>query len=151
MLNATPPETVSLPPGQYYVGDPCYVFANADWAALLSETRLGTDALGGGGRVPFRGRELFAGSTEHGDGVYEGSDRFDYGVDSGLLGAVPVELASESAGLQYGTVVDAAEGLVCSCRDGVFKFEGAYGALLIDTSSEFEEFGDTPWERGERE
>lgn len=35
--------------------------------------------------------------TAFGDGAYEGNDGFRYGVDAGLLGVVPVEVAQDNA------------------------------------------------------
>lgn len=87
---------MKLPPGKYYVGDPCYCF-DKNWSRVLEETdffELDTK---------FDGGHLAAVCTAHGDGEYNGSDGNSYPVDAGLLGAVSTDLyerSSEPFGLQ---------------------------------------------------
>lgn len=113
----------TLPPGKYYIGDPCYVF-EVSWDAVLSETDYFTNE-----RQTIKGVPVFGGPTAYGDGVYLGSDGFDYSVDAGLLAAIPVELIEDETGAAFGTVVDAPSGLECANHAGAFTF----GPISIDT------------------
>ncbi len=95
-----------LPAGKYYIGDPCYVISREDWDSILEATNF----FEGDGLFTFRGHKLAVYSTAWGDGLYPGychvdSSLHSFGVDSGLLGAVPEELVSEEAKSK----VDAAE------------------------------------------
>ena len=88
-----------LPAGRYLVGDPCYSFTNglnphgADlWMEWLDAAWAGVDP----NRVTIldaevRGFRIAASSTAYGDGFYEDQDGHGYGVDAGLIGAVPLE------------------------------------------------------------
>lgn len=100
---------VCLPPGEYYVGDPCYgVEDHARWLRQLQSV-YGRDLHGYTGPDPFGGPygtiakdpdgpKWWAGhGTAHGDGVYFDQHGREYGVDAGLLGVVPAELAEDSA------------------------------------------------------
>ena len=85
-----------LAAGTYLIGDPCYAFDNDDpngdlWNKWLDACWEGLDA----DRTQIMyGRVstylIAASGTEHGDGTYYDQDGFEYSVDAGLLGAVPV-------------------------------------------------------------
>lgn len=94
------------PPGKYFIGDPCYAVPANDWEEVLTSTGfLGLyadelDEIRGvyqdkrdchGVFQLANGYHILASSTAYGDGSYDGSDGFNYGVDAGLLGAVPME------------------------------------------------------------
>jgi len=94
------------PAGEYFVGDPCYAVPDELWDEVLDETGyLGLfkteesmtsgsheyDGCGAGGFV-FRGHTILASRTAYGDGSYNGEDNVEYCVDSGTLGAVPIEM-----------------------------------------------------------
>ena len=98
------------PPGTYFIGDPCYAVPDDDWHDLLESTGyLGLyaseenkkldiynrkDDMNGVFR--YKGRYILASSTSYGDGCYPGSDGFSYGVDAGMIGAVPMDWALSS-------------------------------------------------------
>ena len=89
-------ETIKMPAGKYAISDPCYLFEHDEWDKLLE--RHGTFA----GDTLFiekrDGKEyhMAISGTAYGDGYYEsdlpGSPCF--GVDAGMIGAIPVELVS---------------------------------------------------------
>lgn len=87
-----------LPAGEYLVGDPCYAFDHSlrqNWLEWLAdawkEKGVDRDRLTIlDGRV--KGMRIAASRTAYGDGEYYDQDGHVYGVDAGLLGAVPVEL-----------------------------------------------------------
>lgn len=82
--------SVTLPPGDYWVGDPCYSVPNGRWIEWLEaadyenqRTLLAAE---------LDGYPVVGVNTAHGDGCYLGSDGFDYPVDAGLIGATAAEL-----------------------------------------------------------
>jgi hypothetical protein len=102
-----------LPPGKYYVGDPCYAVPNDDWDEVLGNTGyIGLFKwMSGGGtgredylpfdqqaqmfRVTEGEREWYiaASRTAYGDGLYQGDDGNSYPVDAGMIGVVSVNYA----------------------------------------------------------
>lgn len=84
---------------------------------------------------------MFVASTAYGDGSYNGSNGFEFGVDSGLLGAVPVELMSRTPGNGDGLLVDAPAGLCCSMNRGCFLFYVVNGQT-IEIKTTFDEEDD---------
>jgi hypothetical protein len=84
--------TGELPAGDYYIGDPCYAIPDAKWNAFLEIMWKAK----GHGRTPalfeFEGHKCFVSSTNTGDGDYHDQHGNEYGVDSGLLGAIPAAL-----------------------------------------------------------
>lgn len=102
----------TLPPGKYWIGDPCYFADDANnpegykyWHNILAKTvepSPGTenDVWFGYGVFPTVNSEsekkegyILCASTIHGDGGYLGSNGFEYSVDAGLLGAFAVDCA----------------------------------------------------------
>ena len=130
-----------LPPGKYFIGDPCYVF-DKKWSGGAVDRGI-CDVILDGGEQVFEGREFYAHFTAYGDGVYPGSNGFAYGVDAGLLGAIPVELIEEQPGPEDGTIIDAPKGLDCDEVNGVFTFHAWGGErITINTSGESDEEDD---------
>ena len=122
------PMCTTLPAGKYFIGDPCYVF-DQDWDDIVDLIFGTADTL------IHNGRQLFVATTAYGDGSYRGSNGFEFGVDAGLLGAVPVELMSKTPGPKDGVIIDAPHGLVCSEPVyGCFVFKVVNGTTIeIDT------------------
>jgi hypothetical protein len=84
-------EKITLPAGRYFVGDPCYTAGKDDkaWQDWCSTADFGSDDVMA---ATFNGLPVIGLHTAHGDGLYmDGSGR-EYGVDAGLIGAVPEEL-----------------------------------------------------------
>ena len=90
-------ETITLPPGTYYVGDPCFAIGRDSWPTFLKS---------------FLDRNTASMMDEHksavfgkfgGDGVRRDDSGQTYQVDSGLLAAVPQALMSSTPpGLESG-------------------------------------------------
>jgi hypothetical protein len=71
---------------KYLIGDPCYnnIFNDYNkWMSCLLETNFFENDLSS---YKFEDNDVDAVSTLYGDGVYRGSDGFDYPVDAGLIG-----------------------------------------------------------------
>lgn len=99
--------SITLPPGEYWIGDPCYAIEDEDWH----------DYLKGGVHASFRNRnsameETPAGTlhkghlgvimhTAYGDGHYTSNTEDSFGVDAGVLGAIPVEWLNPARLLEY--------------------------------------------------
>jgi hypothetical protein len=66
----------TLPAGEYYIGDPCYVMPTRDWNQWMDDHMCATNG------------QWVIHPTHCGDGWFIGSDGFEYHVDSGNLGMV---------------------------------------------------------------
>lgn len=142
-----------LPKGKYYIGDPCYVIADPDWIPLLESTGyfgLPDEEVTNWdeGKFQFRGKSAWAHGTAYGDGCYADNKGNDsYGVDAGLLSAIPVEICDCRDGVSldsYGHVFDFDEAFGCYYDNGTFHF----GDVTIKTGDErfdFDEDDDDPF------
>ncbi len=84
---------VTVPAGEYILGDPCYTVPDELWDALLASTGSSDETFDDEHPVGvILGFQVLAFSTTHGDGIYEGTDGHEYPVDAGLIGLVPVSL-----------------------------------------------------------
>lgn len=121
-----------LPPGDYYLGDPCYVI-DEDWDGFLQEFWALNDR---GGVFKYKGKTCAAFYTRYGDGQYEVVDGA-YGwlpVDAGMIGMIPMSLAgwkAEGAGVTTSITKPAK----CWENEGWLHF----GDIVVNTSDEEEE------------
>jgi hypothetical protein len=125
---------IKMPPGTYYVGDPCYCF-NDSWDGLLKQTDYFREPVARDSEdVPF----VVAFSTEYGDGTYYDDDGRSYGVDAGLLGLVRV--GSEDRSPRYAGVraVTFARDINCYIEDEahVIVFNDGLTSIRITTGRE---------------
>lgn len=116
------------PPGSYYIGDLCYALSDD-----LYDTVFGR--LGGYDAGMYAKKDstdfFFLNHTDHGDGMYAGSDCKDFAVDAGIIGICPVSLLTKDG--DGGHVYTFTEPVRCLFRDGSFLFRSATKELLIDT------------------
>jgi len=85
-------DSVIVPPGVYWLGDPCYAIDDHDeWIALLEDANFFEDQITG----QLKGFTVYSVGTLYGDGHYQDSEGFRYPVDAGMIGLVPVELTRE--------------------------------------------------------
>lgn len=118
-----------LPPGKYYIGDPCYVID--DWDSFCSVWFSQPDNVG---VFDFDGHDICVFYTQHGDGCYECSDGSMLSVDAGLIGAIPAALMTRG-GFSDGTEVDFGKHVLCSrSQDGILRF----GNIFVTTGDEGE-------------
>lgn len=87
----------SLPPGQYYLGDPCYVIATEFWddfcKAIDAADEEYPEYPGYNGVIfEFQGHKVFVTATNYGDGSYLDNLGNKYGVDAGIIGLIPEAL-----------------------------------------------------------
>ena len=120
----------TMPAGQYYFGDPCYVI-NEGWSKLLEDTDFMED-------FSTTERVLRAFPTAYGDGTYSGRVIFSgnrFPVDAGLLGFVPVdemEVSTQDA-KRMGALVTMPEPFVFEAEGGVYRVNGI---VVVDTDYE---------------
>lgn len=146
MSNMQEEKAVIFPAGKYYIGDPCYVFSCESWSKLCDET----DCFENGEDHPHlfshRGHKFFGASTAHGDGTFYDSDGYQYGVDAGMLGIVPlalVELEGESIEdiekHKLGRIQEFKEDFEVGVNEShTFLF----GDIIIDTDDDAEDYGE---------
>ena len=121
--------TVEMPAGEYYVGDPCYVLSSESNDIWLAQT-IRPPGVEHGAVFHLKERKCVAFRTLVGDGVYPGNDGFEYGVDSGCIGAIPTD-AMDWHVIGSGTTMIFDEPFAC-IRDGETG-RLTFGDLVIET------------------
>lgn len=129
----------TLPPGRYFIGDPCYVIVDEDWPSFCD---VSFDANGpgkGDGVLEFDGHLMLAGGTAFGDGEFMDQQCNVYGVDAGMLGIIPEALWDPKIVVdelyRLGNVVTITEPFTAEVSDGVFSL----GGYVIDTNGTSDE------------
>lgn len=125
---------VTIQPGTYYLGDPCYSVPQSMWDGLLAQTDYFNKPVG-----TVNGHTVIAFHTAYGDGdypLYDGSARYvgSLPVDAGLIGLVAADLVGPNAPegtveVQFGTQT------VATWADGDMSF----GSYNVDTTDEADE------------
>lgn len=132
-----------FPAGTYYIGDPCYAFQGDAWDSILEESDYFN--------AETATRNMWAGSTAHGDGTYNDQFGNEYPVDAGLIGIMPIEMCNfggicwengqwidergivlsngETFEFKPGNVVTYSSDFLVNYVDGYFEF----GNIYIDT------------------
>ena len=140
----------TLPAGTYWLGDPCYVVGepHESWLKLV-------DAFYGEDKdiphteirvVELNGQKMVWSNTNYGDGVYWGTNGFNYGVDAGLLGIVPVDLihpdsSENGSDRELGAIVEFTEDVVIERLENSIKF----GDVEILVGDEYDEDDDNSY------
>ena len=75
-----------LPAGEYYIGDPCYLFGKS-WDDILEVTNVFENDVD-----EYKNHKFFVGNTAYGDGEYYDRNGHPYPVDSGLIGVFPIKV-----------------------------------------------------------
>lgn len=131
---------ITMPPGQYYVCDPCYVVPNDRWDEWLEAadyTNAGRYLL-----AELDGLPILGIGTAYGDGEYYDQKGNAYTVDSGLIGITPTRLIPAKvvrrSSLLYSRFVTAKfqEPFKCYYDEGKIIF----GRIEIDTTGDVEPF-----------
>jgi hypothetical protein len=125
---------VTVPAGQYVIGDPCYAVPDKDWDDLLLSCNYFRNPIG----YVVDGLQKFAVlgfGTKWGDGCYLGTDGNQYPVDAGLIGLVPIDLV-ENLSQHDGIIVHFPKDTLC-IDDGSGKLR--FGHITIDTDPVEEE------------
>jgi hypothetical protein len=85
---------MTLPAGEYYIGDLCYVLGDR-WGEVCNLIINGQECVDGEFTLPD-GTRFASYGTAWGDGLYEDDLHNSYGVDAGLIGCVLVSDIAES-------------------------------------------------------
>lgn len=116
-----------LPPGEYYLGDPCYILSTEDYQEVIRQI---FSPKSDSKKFFLRGKEGMIFQTLYGDGVFHSSVGSVY-VDSGTVGLVPEELAiSGKHSLGFCHLLEFINEFECKdTPDGVMYF----GPYKVDT------------------
>lgn len=167
--------------GKYYIGDPCYVLDEPkyDWHKVLKDTLyfgLFSSPLAmkrdmykprdeQHGEFPIEDNDgnlytAAVSTTKYGDGSYYDEEGNEYGVDAGMIGAIPIEAISEESVLnrycggkfadgtesfeavlnRLGHVHEFDQDFSIAYDDGKIRFGTYYGSdVVVDTDPEYDE------------
>ena len=130
----------TLPAGQYFMCDPCYVIPDEDWDRFINEVAEETHAvftLSNGQSV-----NVWYAFTEFGDGMYLAESYLgstDISVDSGCIGVVEVFDNPKSTNDIF--IINPKRKFEVSVEDGTFKI----ASYEIQTGDQNCEYPDSDW------
>jgi hypothetical protein len=107
---------VTMPAGEYWVGDPCYAVPREQWQTWL-DASWAVEGSGGILIADIDRSPVLGIATAFGDGVYEAEDGTSFPVDAGMIGLVSVDVARPDVRDDLMVRRDFAEAVVCR-RDG---------------------------------
>ena len=124
----------------FYIGDICYVLPGSIYHGIWQDEYDFEDGLiKVSGEDGEPGGSFAVSGTSYGDGIYWDEEGNEYPVDAGVIGLVPIELATEyeeRAGFKPGLLVDVPGTAVFEEEDGVFDITLPDGERIhIDTRS----------------
>jgi hypothetical protein len=120
----------TLSPGQYWIGDLCYVMHDV-WNEVVDKMYEGDTDHEGEVITLNDGREFLYFGTAHGDGEYFDNEGNAYGVDAGIIGIIALEDIKQDGknDLANGRVEMFSSPFSCAKDGGVLIF----GGIQIDT------------------
>lgn len=134
-------EKLTLPAGQYYIGDPCYVISDHNkWMAFLNSC----DFFEASVEASIGDDKFWASPTAYGDGVYESNKGGRFPVDAGLIGIVPLSIVEKyyegdiEKVKQFGEIVEFTEPfeVVFYPRGSAYEPTHVFGVIEIFTDVE---------------
>lgn len=129
-------EKITAPSGKFWVGDPCYVLSDDVYYGIWDDKYHFED-----GKIDVDDKLSFlVHGTAYGDGSYPSSNGFDYGVDSGTLAVIPMDLVAKLDGVQFGTV-ETSNTAWLDYNDGTFDITLDNKSFSIETG-DFEDDSD---------
>jgi hypothetical protein len=130
--------SVTLPAGEYWVGDPCYAIPDDRWMEWLEAADYRREPSPRYLVADLDGHSCVGVGTAYGDGVFHGSDGNNYPVDAGLIGAVPVEVCEGAPRGMH--LMSFAGPFDLSYHDGVIKVGNV--AINTDPDDDWDEEDD---------
>lgn len=116
--------STKIPAWTYVLGDPCYTLIESAGDQFWEEGKVNWNFY----NTTIDGYRIVAFSTAHGDGCYRDNLGREIGVDAGVIGLVPIELADPAklarcSGNGYVHVVTFKRAVTCSrSATAVLKF-----------------------------
>jgi hypothetical protein len=119
----------TFPRGKYWIGDICYCLNDKVYDSIFGGFNYES------GYYKHKSDAFFmVDSTAYGDGLYMGTDGFEYGVDAGIIGIVSAELIDESQCVDGGKIYNFTAPVTCRFKNGKFIFESGSTYLSINTT-----------------
>lgn len=118
---------ITMPAGEYWVGDPCYAVPTSRWDEWLSAAGCYENPMPRILVAELDGQSVLGIGTAHGDGEYLDQKGRSYPVDAGLIGVTPVSLAAKEPFGSHRITFDAP--FRCFYDDGTIVL----GAIHIET------------------
>ena len=117
--------------GKFYIGDPCYVLDDNIYFDIWDKKFNFED-----GRVDCNdGLSFLVHGTAYGDGEYYDENGNVYGVDSGTIAIIPIELVGKTSGLQKGNVFSGDKAGM-DYTDGTFTIKVGGQKVIIETDEQ---------------
>lgn len=133
-------EKITSPSGKFWIGDPCYVLSDDVYYGVWDDKYNFED-----GKIDVDDKLSFlVHGTAYGDGSYQGTNGAEYGVDSGTLAVIPMDLVAKLDGVQFGSV-EASKTAWLDYNDGTFDITLDGKSFSIITGEDEEE-EDGPWD-----
>jgi hypothetical protein len=124
--------------GKYYIGDPCYAMSHEEWRDLLQETEYLKEDIN-----VWNDHKIFTHSTAFGDGEYYDEFGRPYGVDSGMIGIIPLSAINlRQKSLVGGWEIEFENAFDVMYESGCFTF----GHIRINTDDDSDDY---EWEDDE--
>ena len=123
---------MSMPAGQYWIGDLCYVM-HKEWNEVCDIT-IDDHGCKSGEFTLKDGRRFAIYGTAFSDRSYYARKYRKYGVDSGTIGCILVSDINEDEDIKSGHIVDFPEEFITLSREGIIYFDD----LAIDTDPSYE-------------
>jgi hypothetical protein len=125
--------TQTLPAGRYYIGDLCYAMKDTIYDGIFG----GNDYAYG--YYTMKNGCFLVNGTAYGDGSYQGTNGFDYGVDAGIIGIASLSVCNAEEKIYGGTAHTFTEPVKCTFKDGIFDFSSGNWHLTINTAADFDD------------
>jgi len=138
---------INIPAGRYFVGDPCYAVKDVGtvWQRWVNATYKEREVIAAG---TIDNHLVIGLSTQYGDGEYTDQKGRVYGVDSGMIGVVDVELL-KAQGLKETDIDDLGSFVTFSENTRLTRTEDGdilIGNLSIPTGDYYEEEEEDYWD-----
>lgn len=128
----------------FYVGDPCYVLSDEIYRNFWGEVCNWKDGIYS---VPTTEEQFAISGTAYGDGEYFDEYGRAYGVDSGTLSIIPLELVEDINEAKDCGYVTEKPGSVDFCfYNGLFTLDFEYEKFTIDTNDSCDEDDFDDWD-----
>ena len=120
---------ITLPPGEYVIGDVCYLKQGQDIFDAINFF----DEMGPAFTGTFQGSQVFVALTRYGDGGFKDNEGREYSVDGGNIGIVPLDKATPNLDWFPQHIITFDEPFVCSRSNDRDQGVITFGHIKIRT------------------